>query len=88
VEGPCCAEWPRSLAYVLLTLVVGSAALVNLWQRGMVWGSSDPVMQGGLAGAWLVWSADWFVPRRHPRLRAALTVMAALLLIFVAIREA
>lgn len=87
-EGTCRAEWPRALTYLLLTLVSGSAALVNLWQRGMVWGSSDPVMRGGLAGAWLVWSADWLVPRRLRRLQAALTVMAALLLIVVAIRGA
>jgi hypothetical protein len=75
----------RALTYVLLTLVSGSAALANLWQRGLVWGGSDPVMRGGLAGAWLVWSADWLAPRRLPRLRAVLTVMAALLLIVVAI---
>lgn len=78
----------RALTFVPLTLVSGSAALVNLWQRGTVWGSSDPVMRGGLAGAWLVWSADWLAPRRLPRLRAVLTVMAALLLIVVAIRGA
>jgi hypothetical protein len=87
-QGPCCAEWPGALTYGLLTLVSGSVALVNLWQRGMVWGTSDPVMRGGLAGAWLVWSAEWLAPRRQPRLRAALTVMAALLLIVVAIRGA
>lgn len=86
-EGGGREEWPRTLTYGLLTLVVGSAALVNLWQRGMVWGSRDPVMRGGLAGAWLMWSADWLVPRRHPRLRAALTVAAALLLIVVAVRH-
>lgn len=87
-EGTCCAEWPGALTYGLLTLVSGSAALLNLWRGGMVWGGMDPVMRGGLAGAWLVWSADWLVPRRHPRLRAALTVLAALLLMVVAIRGA
>jgi hypothetical protein len=88
VEGPRCGEWPRAITYGLLTLLVASAALVNLWQRGMVWVGSDPVMRGGLAGAWLVWSAGSFVPRRYPRLQAALTVVAALLLIVVAVREA
>jgi hypothetical protein len=87
-EGPCCAEWPRELTYGLLTLLSGTAALVNLWQRGIVWGSTSHVMRGGLAGAWLVWTADWLAPRRHPRLRAVLTVVAALLLMVVAIREA
>ncbi|MGD8998563.1 MAG: hypothetical protein PVH80_10675 [Anaerolineae bacterium] len=87
-KGPRCEEWPRTLTYGLLTLVVGSAALVNLWQEGIVWGGGDPVMRGGLAGAWLVWSVDWLGPRRHPRLRAAVTAMAALLLIVVAVREA
>jgi hypothetical protein len=88
VDGPGCADWPRELAYGLLTFVSGSAALVNLWQRGIVWGGSSPVVQGGLAGAWLVWTADWLAPRRRPKLRAVLTGLAALLLIVVAIREA
>jgi hypothetical protein len=87
-EGTGCAEWPRALTYGLLTLVSSAAALVNLWQRGMVWRSSDPVMQSGIAAAWLAWSADWLAPRRYPRLGAAVTVMAALLLIVVAIRGA
>jgi hypothetical protein len=86
-EGSSCEEWPLTLTYSLLTVVAGCAALVNLWQRGMVWGSWDPVMRGGLLGAWLMWSADRLVPRRHARLRAALTVAAALLLIVVAIRQ-
>ncbi|RLC95122.1 MAG: hypothetical protein DRI77_10315 [Chloroflexi bacterium] len=68
-------------AYVLLTLLVGELALVNLWQRGVVWGSAPGA--GGLAGAWLVWSAAWLWPRRHPRLRAGLTAVAALLLIVI-----
>jgi hypothetical protein len=88
VEGSGPVDRFRALSYAFLTLISGSAALVNLWQRGMVWGSGAPVMRGGLAGAWLVWSADWLAPRRHPRLRAALTVMAALLLIVVAVSEA
>jgi hypothetical protein len=87
-QGPGSTEWPRELTYGLLTFVSGSAALVNLWQRGTMWGSSDPVVRGSLAGAWLVWTADRLAPRRRPRLRAVLTVMAALLLMIVAVIEA
>jgi hypothetical protein len=65
-------------AYALLTLLVGGAALVNLWQRGMMWGGHAG--EGGLAGVWMTWSAAGFSPRQRPRLRAALTVLAALLL--------
>lgn len=81
-------ERPGTLAYGLLTLVSGSAALVNLWQRGTVWAGADSVMRGGIAGAWLAWSADRLASSWHPRLRASLTVAAALLLILVAARGA
>lgn len=77
-------ERPGTLAYGLLTLVSGSAALVNLWQRGTVWAGADSVMRGGIAGAWLAWSADRLASSWHPRLRALLTAAAALLLILVA----
>jgi hypothetical protein len=86
--GSRCVDWPRELTLGLLTLVAGSATLVSLWRRGVVWGGSDPALRGGLASAWLVWSADWLAPRRRPRLRALLTSTAALLLIAVAIGEA
>ncbi len=75
-------EWPFPATYALLTLIVGGVALVNLWQRGAVW--SGRPGEGGLAGAWLAWSAVWLVPRRSPRLRAGLTIIAALLLIVTA----
>jgi len=79
-------ERSRTVAYGLLTLVSGSAALVNLWQRGTVWAGADSVMRGGIAGAWLAWSADRLASSWHPRLRALLTAAAALLLILVAAR--
>jgi len=65
--------------YALLTLLMTATALVNLWQRGTLWGGSSG--ESELAGAWLAWSAVWLGPRQRPRLRAALTVVAALLLI-------
>jgi len=79
-------ERSGALAYGLLTLVSGSAALVNLWQRGMVWAGADSVMRGGIAGAWLAWSADRLASSWHPRLRATVTAAAALLLILVAVK--
>ena len=80
-------ERSRALTYGLLTLVVGSAALVNLWQRGTVWMGAAPAIRGCVAGAWLVWSADWLASSaRVSRMRAALTVAASLLLIVVAVR--
>ena len=69
--------------YVLLTLLVGGTALVNLWQRGTVWGGTTS--EGGLAGTWLAWSTTRLGPRQHPRLRAGLTVVAASLLISMAL---
>ncbi len=81
-------EWPGTLTYGLTTLLVGSAALMNLWQRGRLWGGADPVLRGGMAGAWLAWSADWFMPRRYPRLRVMLMIVAAFLLVLAATRSA
>jgi hypothetical protein len=81
-------ERSGTLAYGLLTLVSGSAALVNLWQRGTVWAGVDSVMRGGIAGAWLAWSADRLASSWHPRLRATVTATAALLLILVAVKGA
>jgi hypothetical protein len=82
--GVSSLQWPRALTYSLLTLVAGSAVLVNLWQQGTVWGGAGPEIQAGLASTWLVWSADGLAPMRQPALRAALTAVAALLLIAVA----
>jgi len=56
---------------------------VSLWQRGVAWEGS--ASEGGLIGAWLVWNAAWLSRRWHPRLRAALTTVAALLLIVLAL---
>jgi hypothetical protein len=78
-------ERSGTLAYGLLALVSGCAALVNLWQRGTVWAGADPVMRGGMAGAWLAWSADRLASSWPPRLRATLTATAAVLLILVAV---
>lgn len=75
-------EWPFAAAYALLTLLIGGTALVNLWQRGLVWDGTAG--QIGLAGAWLAWSAAWWGPRQPPRLRAGLIAAAALLLIALA----
>lgn len=77
------AEWPFTATYALLTLLVGGAVTVNLWQRGMVWGGSPG--EGGLAGAWLAWSAAWLGRRWPPRLRVGLIVVAALSLIVTAL---
>lgn len=79
-------EWPSVAAYVLLTLLVGITALVNLWQRGSLWGGS--ASQSGLAGAWLVWIAARPGPRQRSRLRAGLIVVAASLLIVIAVKYA
>ena len=76
-------EWPSIVAYAMLTLVVGGTALVNLWQRGSVWGGTAG--EGGLAGAWAAWSAAWVGLRRYPRARAALVGVAATLLIVVVV---
>lgn len=86
--GVTYVEWPGTLTYALTTLVFGFIALVNLWQRGQLWAGTNPVLRGGLAGAWLAWSADWLAPRRHRRLRGVLTIVAALLLIVAAIKPA
>ncbi len=80
-------EPSRAITYAFLTLLAGSAALLNLWQRGTVWVGADPVVRGSVAGAWLVWSADWLAGSTSvSRLRAALTSAASLLLILVAVR--
>jgi len=77
------SERLTTATYALLTLLVGGTALANLWQRGTVWGGTTS--EGGLAGAWLAWSATRLGPRQHPRLRAGLTVVAASLLILMAL---
>ena len=77
------SEWLTTATYALLTLLVGSTALVNLWQRGMVWG--ETASEGGLAGAWLAWSAAWLSARQRSRLRAGLTVVVASLLVSTAL---
>lgn len=69
--------------YLLLTLLIGADALVNLWQRGLAWEGNPEV--SGLLGVWLVWSAAWLGPRKHSRLRAGLSAVAAVLLIMLAL---
>jgi hypothetical protein len=81
-------EWPGTFVYGLMTPLIGTAALVDLWQRGVLWIGADPVLRGGIAGAWLTWSASWLTPRCLPKLRLALTMLAGLLLIIVAVRPA
>jgi hypothetical protein len=75
-------EWPSAAAHALLTVIVGGTVLVNLWQRGSVWDGTAG--ESGLAGAWLAWTAVWVGPRWPHWFRAALTAMAAALLIVLA----
>ncbi len=82
VARPPQTEGSLAVAYAMLTLVAGGTALTNLWQRGTIW--RGDAGENGLAGAWLTWSAAWLGPRQHPRLRAALIVVAALGLIVLA----
>jgi len=70
--------------YLLLTLLVGGSALVNLWQRGAVW--EEMAAEKGLAGTWLAWTAAWLSPREERRLRSGLAAAAALLLTFLSLR--
>ncbi len=86
--GASYVAWPGELTYALTTLLFGAVTLVNLWQRGRVWSTADPVLQAGIVGAWLAWSADWLAPRRYRRLEALLTIAAALLLILTAVKPA
>ncbi len=79
-------EWPGTVTCALLTALTGAAGLVNLGQRGMLWAGADAVLRGGLAGAWLAWTADWLTPRRHRRLRPLLTVVAGVLLVLTAVK--
>lgn len=69
--------------YALLTLVTGGTALTNLWQRGLAWEQTPGASR--LAGAWLVWSAAWLSPRHVAWLRAGLTIVAALVLLWAAL---
>jgi hypothetical protein len=85
VTGVSYVEWPGTLTYGLTTLLSASVAFVNLWQRGALWAGANPALRGGITGAWLAWSADRLAPRRYPRLRAVLTIVAALLLILAAV---
>jgi len=76
-------KWPAAATCALLTLLVSGAALVNLWQRGMLWKGTTE--EGLLAGTWLAWVAAWLGPRERPRLRAVLITGAALLLCWTAL---
>ena len=76
-------EWPSVVTYVLLTLLVGCVALVNLWQRGAMWGGASG--EPGLAAAWLAWGTTRLRISSRPRLRVGLIIVAALLLIAVAL---
>ncbi len=80
IEEPALSS---AVTYTLLTLLVSGVALVNLWQRGSVGG--ETVYEGGLAGAWLAWSAVWLIPRRPPWLRTALMATATAALIVLAV---
>ncbi|MBL7064631.1 MAG: hypothetical protein ISS49_10585 [Anaerolineae bacterium] len=71
-----------AVTYALLTLLVGGTALVNLWQRGTMWGGT--ASEAGLAAVWLAWSAAGLDPRQCPRLRAGLIVVAAAVFIVLA----
>jgi hypothetical protein len=66
--------------YALLTLVVGGTELINLWQPGLAWGQTSGISR--LTGVWLVWSAAWLSPRHIPWLRASLTIVSVLALLW------
>jgi hypothetical protein len=74
---------PSATAHVLLTLLAASTGIVNLWQRGAMWGGNAG--ERGLAGAWLAWSAARLSPRQPPWLPTVLTAVATLLLVVVAV---
>jgi len=73
------AGWASDAVYAPLTLLVGGILLADLWQRGTL--SEVSTAKGGLTGAWLAWSGAFWSPRARPRLHAALTAVAALLLL-------
>ena len=70
------------ITYTLLTLLVGSTALGELWQEGIV--HLGTAIAGGLTGVWLAWSAVLLGPSRPQWLRPALTVAVGSLLLLVA----
>ncbi len=86
IEQPTLSTITESftITYALLTLLVSGIALVNLWQRGMIWKGATE--EGMLAGTWLAWSAAWLGPRKRPRLRAILVILATLLLFWTILR--
>jgi hypothetical protein len=69
--------------YLLLTLLAGANVLTTLWQRGVMWEAAAE--ESRLLGVWLAWSAAWLSPRHHPRLRAGLIAVVAILLIALAL---
>ena len=72
--------------YVAFTLLIGSNALLSLWQRGVVWEENGT--ESGLVGAWLAWSGAWLSPLHRLRLRAAFITGAALLLLILVVWRA
>jgi hypothetical protein len=86
LSGRAAVVWPGTLTYGLLTFICGAAGLVNLWQRGGLWVAADPVLRGGIAGAWLAWTADWLVPRTYAKVGAVVTALAAALLVLAAVK--
>lgn len=84
IDSTSHVKWPSVATWALLTLLVSGTALVNLWQRGMIW--KGAIGEGMLAGTWLAWSAAWLSPHERPRLRGALVTVAALLLFWTALR--
>jgi hypothetical protein len=82
-EPELVGRWATDLAFAALTALVGGSVLASLLHRGVILAQSGS--QAGLAGAWLAWAAAVWGPRRLPRLRAALEVIAALLLLRVAL---
>ena len=69
--------------YCLLTLIVGSLALMNLWQRGTVWDSTAG--ESGLASSWLAWSASRVNVHPTAWLRTVLIAVAAIASIILAV---
>lgn len=85
--------WMAQAAFAILTVTVGGVALVDLWRWGIAW--YRPAHTSGLVGTWLVWAGAWegawegvwreaWIAPRHPwQLRAALRVLALVLLAII-----
>ncbi|HDQ72257.1 MAG TPA: hypothetical protein ENN19_09195 [Chloroflexi bacterium] len=72
-------QWLAQMTFALLTLVIGSVTLVNLWQWGTAW--REPSHTSALVGTWLIWAGAWMASRRPWWLRTVLYALALATLI-------